>query len=188
MRKNAATTDLSLTQTVSPTNPTMGGEVTFTLTITNDGDSDATNVKVKSYLSSGFTFVTATPVDDPDASYDATEHIWHVGNVAKGAHKQLRLVAKVVSSTNLIHVAEIYSLQERDADSTPNNLNTSEDDFASLTLSAMSTGENTPKLAETGVASILTFGIGSSLLIAAIAIEEMRARTGYRDRDDEDDA
>ncbi len=188
MRKNAATTDLSLTQTVSPMNPAIGNDVTFTLTIRNDGDSDATNVKVKSYLSSGFSFVSATPVDDPSASFDTTEHIWNVGTVAKGTSKKLQIVAKVVSSTNLIHVAEIYSIQEKDADSTPNNLNTSEDDFASVTLSAMSIGENTPKLAETGVASILTFGIGSSLLIAAIAIEEMRARTGYRENDDEEDS
>lgn len=78
-------------------------------------------------------------------------------------------------------------MQEKDSDSTPNNLSTSEDDLSSVTLSANPDNTDTPKLAETGVASILTFGIGSSLLIAAIAIEEMRARVGSRDSDEEDD-
>lgn len=79
-------------------------------------------------------------------------------------------------------------MHEKDSDSTPNNLSTTEDDYASVTVIAkLATGDTKGKLADTGVASILTFGIGSSLLIAAIAIEEMRNRMSYQGADDEDD-
>ncbi len=188
MRKINSTTDLSLTKTVSDTEPTIWSDVTFTLTVKNEGGTDATNVKVKDYLPSGFLFVSATAVDDSGATYDEIENMWNIGTVAAGQGKVLKLVAKVISISNLTNIAEVYSMREKDVDSTPNNLNTSEDDYASVTLIAKLNGDQKGALAETGVASILTFGIGSSLLIAAIAIEEMRGRMSYRDlEDDEDD-
>ena len=188
MRKNNITTDLSLTKTVSNTEPAVWSDVTFTLTVKNEGGTDATNVKVKDYLPSGFLFVSATAVDDSSATYDSIENMWNIGTVTRGTSKVLKLVAKVISISNLTNIAEVYSMQEHDIDSTPNNLNTSEDDYASVTLIAKLSGDQKGALADTGVASILTFGIGSSLLIAAIAIEEMRGRMSYRDlEDDEDD-
>jgi uncharacterized repeat protein (TIGR01451 family) len=188
MRKNNISTDLSLTKTVSNTEPAVWSDVTFTLTVKNEGGTDATNVKVKDYLPSGFLFVSATAVDDTSATYDSIENMWNIGTVTRGTSKVLKLVAKVISISNLTNIAEVYSMQEHDIDSTPNNLNTSEDDYASVTLIAKLSGEQKGALADTGVASILTFGIGSSLLIAAIAIEEMRGRMSYRDlEDDEDD-
>lgn len=187
MRKNNITTDLSLTKTVSNTEPAVWSDVTFTLTVKNEGGTDATNVKVKDYLPSGFLFVSATAVDDTSATYDSIENMWNIGTVARGTSKVLKLVAKVISISNLTNIAEVYSMQEHDIDSTPNNLNTSEDDYASVTLIAKISGDQKGALADTGVASILTFGIGSSLLIAAIAIEEMRGRMSYRDLEDEDD-
>lgn len=188
MRKNNVNTDLSLTKTVSDTEPALWSDVTFTLTVKNEGGTDATNVKVKDYLPSGFLFVSATAVDDSSATYDNIENMWNIGTVTRGTSKVLKLVAKVISISNLTNIAEVYSMQEHDIDSTPNNLNTTEDDYASVTLIAKLSGDQKGALADTGVASILTFGIGSSLLIAAIAIEEMRGRMSYRDlEDDEDD-
>lgn len=188
MRKVAVTTDLSLTKTVSNAEPALWSDVTFTLTIKNDGGTDATNVKVKDYLPSGFLFVSATPVNDSAATYDSVENMWTVGTITKGTSKELKLVAKVISISNLTNIAEVYSMHEKDSDSTPNNLSTTEDDYASVTVIAkLATGDTKGKLADTGVASILTFGIGSSLLIAAIAIEEMRNRMSYQGADDEDD-
>jgi len=188
MRKIPTTTDLKLTKTVSESEPALWNDVTFTLTVTNEGASDATNVKVKDYLPSGFLFVSASATNDTSASYDSVENIWNIGTITAGTTKELKLVAKVISISNLTNIAEVYSMREKDSDSTPNNLNTSEDDYASVTVIAKLATAEKPQLADTGVASILTFGIGSSLLIAAIAIEEMRGRMSYRDlEDDEDD-
>lgn len=188
MRKIPTTTDLRLTKTVSESEPALWNDVTFTLTVKNEGGSDATNVKVKDYLPSGFLFVSASATNDTSATYDSVENIWNIGTITAGASKELKLVAKVISISNLTNIAEVYSMREKDSDSTPNNLNTSEDDYASVTVIAKLSTTEKPQLADTGVASILTFGIGSSLLIAAIAIEEMRGRMSYRDlEDDEDD-
>lgn len=187
MRKVATETDLRLEKTVNETEPTLWSDVTFTLKVINEGSNGASNVKVKDYLPSGFLFVSATPVTDPSNTYDSIEHVWDAGNIPAGQSRELRLVVKVISISNLTNIAEIYSMHEKDVDSTPNNLVTTEDDYASVTVIAKLQGDQKGMLADTGVASILTFGVGSGLLIAAIAIEEMRGRMGYRSAEEDDD-
>ncbi|KQS17040.1 hypothetical protein ASG05_05700 [Frigoribacterium sp. Leaf186] len=60
---NATTSaDLSLTKTATPATATAGDEVTYTVTATNDGPSDATNAVLQDTLPTG---VTATNVDSP---------------------------------------------------------------------------------------------------------------------------
>ncbi len=185
MRKIPIVTDLSLTVTASSLEPAVSSTVTLTLTVKNDGNQDASNVKVKGYVPSGLRFVSATPGDTSSGSYDPVEHLWDIGTIGKGTSRQLSLIFTVVGSSNLTYIAEIYSAYEKDSDSTPNNLSTAEDDYSVTTFLAKLVGGDGGRLADTGVASVLAFGVGSSLLIAAIAIEEMRSRVGYVDEDDD---
>jgi uncharacterized repeat protein (TIGR01451 family) len=53
--------DLSLTKSASTTTPSVGANVTFTITLTNDGPDDATGVQVTDLLPAGLTFVSSTP-------------------------------------------------------------------------------------------------------------------------------
>jgi len=83
-------------------------------------------------------------------------------------------------------------MYERDRDSTPNNLVTTEDDYAAVTIipktELASESKGGERLADTGVATSITFALGSSLLIAAIALEEMRGKVKLYGRvEDEDD-
>ncbi len=48
---------LTIIKTVSPTTTTPGGIITYTITIKNIGDADATNVSIADSLPGGFTFV-----------------------------------------------------------------------------------------------------------------------------------
>lgn len=91
--KNA---DLSLVKTVDNANPANGDEVTFTITITNNGPDNATNVEVIDLLKTGFTFVSA------DGSYDNATGKWTVGDLNSGESKSLKVTAKV-------EVDEVYS-------------------------------------------------------------------------------
>jgi hypothetical protein len=103
----------------------------------------------------------------------------------------LRIKAKVISATNNTNIAEVYAMSQIDIDSTPNNLVESEDDYASVSINVRggavaSSGDMNKggeRLADTGVATMLAFGLGSGLLIAAIALEEIRGKMMY----DEDD-
>src|SRR5690606_36028214 len=56
-----ASADLSLTKTVSDAAPNVGSDVTFTISVRNDGPNAATGVTVRDALPEGLTFVSATP-------------------------------------------------------------------------------------------------------------------------------
>lgn len=95
-------TDLQVTESVSENNPYTGNNVTFTITATNNGPSNATQVMVTDPLPSGYSFVSA------DGSYDAGTGVWTIGNLANGASTTLHLVAKVNASgnyANAVHVS-----------------------------------------------------------------------------------
>ncbi|WP_206412552.1 NEW3 domain-containing protein, partial [Lysobacter enzymogenes] len=71
-----------MTKTASSATPTVGTNVTFTVTVTNNGPSAAAGVNVNDQLPSGYTFVSANP---STGTYTAGTGVWAVGNLANGA-------------------------------------------------------------------------------------------------------
>ncbi len=116
--------DLSLTKTIDKSPPLVSDNVRFTITVTNDGPSDATSVEVTDLLPSGYTYVS----DNSGGSYDELTGIWTVGTVANGASQSLSILANVNASGNYVNVAEITGHDQTDVDSTPNNNVPGEDD------------------------------------------------------------
>ena len=56
--------DLVITKEASPSEASLvatGSTISYTLTVDNDGDTDATNVDIRDYIGSGLDFVSATP-------------------------------------------------------------------------------------------------------------------------------
>jgi len=126
---NAGTTpipsaDLNLDVSVDNTTPDVGTNVTFTLTLLNEGPSDAIGVMVQNRLPSGYTFVS----DDAAGSFDPNNGRWNVGNIAAGDQLQLNLMVQVNPSGDYNNIAEVIAAILYDLDSTPNNNITSEDD------------------------------------------------------------
>ncbi|TWU03904.1 SpaA isopeptide-forming pilin-related protein [Neorhodopirellula pilleata] len=117
--------DLSLSKTVDPSRPSVGSEVTFTLTATNAGPDTATGVVVRDTLPVGFQFVSA----DPSPAFVSNDGIWTVGTLASGESRSL-LVRGTVTATELFdNRAEIIEADQFDRDSTPGNgFNNGEDD------------------------------------------------------------
>lgn len=87
--------DLITVKTVNNATPQEGDIVTYTLVVTNNGPSDATNVTVVDRLPPGLTYVS----DDRSGFYDATTGVWFIGDLANGASTNLNINATVDSGT-----------------------------------------------------------------------------------------
>ena len=128
---NTQVADLSLTKTVDTVNPNQSDNVTFTLTLSNDGPDTATDVMISDPIPSGLRFVSASP---SIGTYDASTGIWTVPSVAVGSITSLQLVTAVTAANTSTNVTEILSARQFDPDSTPGNDVVGEDDRAEVAV------------------------------------------------------
>ncbi|HEY7440658.1 MAG TPA: DUF11 domain-containing protein [Acidimicrobiia bacterium] len=145
--------DLAVTKTASTTQPNVGDDVTFTVTLSNLGPDDATNVTAVDALPTGMDFVSATP---SQGSYDPTDGVWTVGSVPNGAAVTLVLVGTVTTFTTLTNTASVATLEQVDPDLTNNT--------ASVTL--------TPQQADVAVGKTVsnaTPNVGGTVSFTVIA-------------------
>jgi gliding motility-associated-like protein/uncharacterized repeat protein (TIGR01451 family) len=130
-----AQNDLSLTKTIDRDSAGVGDMVIFTLTVNNQGMTDANGVTVTDMLPTGVDFVSAVPMAD----YNSGTGVWTVGNIpAATATTTLTLTGMVNTNAKglgiIINIAEI-SASDPDDDSTPSNLSYNEDDIATACFS-----------------------------------------------------
>jgi len=92
----AASADLAVTKSVTPTNPKVGDPVTYRIRLTNQGPSPAAGVVLTDTLDSHLTFGSATPPSG--TTYDQTSGRWIVGDLALNTPITLTLVANVSST------------------------------------------------------------------------------------------
>ncbi len=123
--------DLSLAQVVSDPNPQLGQDVTFTVTLANDGPDPATNVEVTDFLPFDLIFTRSTV---SQGEYDDLDGIWLVGNLGVGASAVLTITATVDSTDPITNTAEVTASDQTDPDSTPGNGISGEDDQFSLAV------------------------------------------------------
>ena len=133
--------DLRVSKTAS--NLTPGNTVSFTVTVTNDGPSRATDVRVLDLLPAGLTLVSATA---SQGLYSATAVVgppaypagtWRVGTLNNGAVATLTINAGVTGPTPIINYAQVSYVDQYDPDSTPGSttpFGATEDDQASVTI------------------------------------------------------
>ncbi|MTJ51999.1 phytase [Anabaena sp. UHCC 0253] len=127
--------DLELSQTANVTNPVVGQQVTFTLTLSNKGSLLANGIKVTDLLPQQLTFISATP---QQGTYNSQTGVWNVGEIAGNTTRTLTINAKIAQSGAVINKAEITGQNQSDFDSVAGNNNAQEDDQVSTTLNIAS--------------------------------------------------
>jgi uncharacterized repeat protein (TIGR01451 family) len=113
----ATLTDLAVDKTVDNATPNVGDTITFTVTLTNNGPSNATGLTVQDILPTGLTFVSDTP---SQGTYNSGTGLWTVGAVPNGAVETLTIQAQVVSPNPLTNTASLSHLDQVDSDSSNN--------------------------------------------------------------------
>ncbi len=85
-----ASVDLNLSKTLDKTTAKRGDVVTYTLTVRNDGQDNASGVKVEDQLPAGVTYQSHAP-----AAEVYNGGIWDVGTLPTGESKTLAITVVV---------------------------------------------------------------------------------------------
>ncbi|PDV96605.1 hypothetical protein A9Q02_06520 [Candidatus Chloroploca asiatica] len=124
-----APADLSLNKVVNNTRPNVGEVITYTITLTNAGPSNATGVTVSEPLTTELTFVSATT---SVGTYDPATGIWTVGSIAANTTETLTIAARINAySPTITNIAQVQTSDQPDPNSTPGNDDPNEDDQSS---------------------------------------------------------
>ncbi len=100
----AQAADLAIAKSVLPVNPTVGQNVTFTVTVTNNGPNTASGIVVSDPLPSGLTYVS----DNGGGAYVSGTGLWTVpGTLAASASATLQIVATVELSGQICNASQI---------------------------------------------------------------------------------
>ncbi|HCI72131.1 MAG TPA: hypothetical protein DHV30_16665, partial [Balneola sp.] len=111
-----ATPDLEIDKVVDNSTPVEGETITYTVSVTNPGDFDATGVQVTDELPNGITYQSHTA---SQGTYNTSTDVWNIGTLAEGdtTTVTLTIVATVNSGTvgnTITNNAEITQLNEND--------------------------------------------------------------------------
>ena len=110
--------DLALNNSVDKATPKFGENITFTLTATNNGPNNATNVQVSDSLPGGTTFVSATPTT---GTYDRITGTWTIGSFANQASATLTLITQVATPSQIQSQAYVSRSDQYDPNTTNNS-------------------------------------------------------------------
>ena len=106
--------DVAVTKTADNLTPQELSPVAYTVTVTNNGPHDATNVVIQDLLSSNLTYSTHVV---SQGTYSAATGIWTVGSVAKSTTKTLQITARpnlLTAGTNIVNTAAISAADQAD--------------------------------------------------------------------------
>jgi large repetitive protein len=137
--------DLEVDKSVDKAEADPFENVVWTVVVTNKGPSAATGVTVYDPLPTNWVYVS-----DSSGAYDTNTGIWTIGTLAAGGSTQLQITAYATLGVTVMghgpvppaytNVAQVWTANEPDVDSTPGNSDPDEDDQddASIPIRALS--------------------------------------------------
>jgi uncharacterized repeat protein (TIGR01451 family) len=108
------TADLAVTKTVDFPTRVVGQNAVFTITVTNNGTSGASDVVVIDLLPAGFGWVS----DTSGGTYDPSTGMWSVGDLAVGASAVLQITVVALVPGVWVNVAHVAGTAPPDGDPT----------------------------------------------------------------------
>jgi uncharacterized repeat protein (TIGR01451 family) len=118
--------DLVITKTDSPDPVAVSGNLTYTITVTNNGPADASFIVVTDTLPAGTTYVSSTP----EGNVNGNVITWDIPSLAFGASATMNIVVTAPSLAGVITNTAVVSGDYAEADSTNNEV--SEDTLVTL--------------------------------------------------------
>ena len=109
--------DIEIIKNVSPQEASIGDQVTFQITATNLGTTEATAIEILEAFPNGMNFVSASA---SAGLFNDSTFIWTINSLASNQSETLTIVAQISSSTALLNVALLSALNEPDRDATNN--------------------------------------------------------------------
>jgi len=177
-----ASADIAVVKTVDDPSATVGSSVVFTVVVTNNGPSAATNVAVADTLPAGLTFVSSTV---STGAYAAG--VWTVGSLASGASATLTITATVDVAGPLTNTATGTATQH-DPNLGNNTGNAAVNGTATVDVAVQKTVDNAaPHTGDTITYTISAFNAGPStatsvvvtdLIPAGLALQSSAATLG----------
>jgi uncharacterized repeat protein (TIGR01451 family) len=113
----AENADLELTATAATPNPVEGGNLTYNVSIVNNGPSDATNVVLTDVLPAGVTLVSSTGFGTPSGTSTVT---WNLGTIANGSTRSGTVTVMASDEGSIANPFSVTS-DGTDSDSSPND-------------------------------------------------------------------
>ena len=109
--------DLVTGKTVNNGTPNEGDTIVYTLTLTNNGPAQATNLSITDLLPAGVTYVS----DDGAGAYVSGTGLWTIGTLNNGATATLNITATVdvgTSGTTITNTITVVSADQTDSNTT----------------------------------------------------------------------
>lgn len=114
--------DLAVTKTVDDSAPAEGSNIMYTLSVTNNGPLDATNVSITDILPAGVSYV------GDDGTYDSGTGVWTIGSLNNGSTATLNITASVdggTSGSTITNTITAVSADQTDSNLTADDLSES---------------------------------------------------------------
>ena len=109
--------DIEITKTADDMTPAVNDTVVFTLTVRNNGPSDATGVEVTDILPSVLSYVS----DTSGGAYNATTGIWNIGTLTVGSSESIDITLTIEEPGRIVNIASITDTDVPDPDQTNNS-------------------------------------------------------------------
>ncbi|MEO0901567.1 MAG: gliding motility-associated C-terminal domain-containing protein, partial [Bacteroidota bacterium] len=111
------TTDISIAKTVDNESPQIGDDVVFTITVSNQGSQDATNIGIEELLPSGYR-LTSSQTDS--GSYDEASGFWDIESLSGLSSTSLIITAEVLDINDYVNTASLAFVDQLDTNDSNN--------------------------------------------------------------------